>query len=549
MSVVRNKSHSLKQVLLVLLVLAAPISVGAQHEMEPEHGGNSERSAKARELAQSIHKTLDCGDCHGEMEMEMGRGSVEPVTTCGRCHQYALMQYLPSVHAVASRRGIPHAPTCVECHGSHNVQATGNPRAATSKLLLSTETCGRCHGSVKLTAMHRLPANVVADYSSSFHGLSLALGDQRVANCASCHSYHEIRRSSDPLSSVNRANLAQTCGECHQGAAATFATGGIHHRPDTPGHKLVDVVRTMYVMMIVVTVGLMFGHNVLDFWRRARQRWLERKRNTANSATRENRPSELPEEPQLNKRTYILRFTAAERIQHWTLAASFMVLALTGFALQYGWNIPLLEAQQSALWRGFLHRGAAVVFMLLAVHHVGYVSFSRRGRSNLRALIPRLRSLKDIACRCAACFRLGPPSLSDWRDLIATVKYNLGLTQTRPAMGRFTYAEKMEYFALLWGSAVMILTGLILWFEVPFLNRFKYWVFDLATVVHLYEAVLATLAIIVWHFYFTIFNPHVFPLSTTMVTGRISREEMEREHKLELMSLDQPPPSGPDMNQ
>ena len=105
-------------------------------------------------------------------------------------------------------------------------------------------------------------------------------------------------------------------------------------------------------------------------------------------------------------------------------------------------------------------------------------------------------------------------------------------------MGRFTYAEKMEYFALIWGSVVMIVTGLILWFEVPFLNRFKYWVFDLATVLHFYEAVLATLAIVVWHFYFTIFNPHVFPLSKTMLTGRIDREEMEREHALELKSLE-----------
>lgn len=81
MSVVQNKSHSLKQTLLVLIVLAVPVSVGAQHEMESEHGGSSEQSAKAREFAQSIHKTLDCGDCNGEMEMETGRGYLIHVVT------------------------------------------------------------------------------------------------------------------------------------------------------------------------------------------------------------------------------------------------------------------------------------------------------------------------------------------------------------------------------------------------------------------------------------------------------------------------------------
>jgi cytochrome b subunit of formate dehydrogenase len=226
-------------------------------------------------------------------------------------------------------------------------------------------------------------------------------------------------------------------------------------------------------------------------------------------------------------------------MQHWTLAASFGALALTGFALKYTWRIPFLEAQQGALLRAWLHRAAAIVFITLAVFHVCYMLLTRRGRYNLRAFLPRIRSVRDFLCACAACLRLGPPSRADWRDLIQTVKYNLGLVPTRPAMGRFTYAEKMEYLGLLWGSGVMIVTGLILWFEISFLNRFQYWVYDLMTTVHYYEALLATLAIFAWHFYYTIYNPHVFPLSTTMVTGRISHQEMERDHSLELRVLEE----------
>jgi hypothetical protein len=80
----------------------------------------------------------------------------------------------------------------------------------------------------------------------------------------------------------------------------------------------------------------------------------------------------------------------------------------------------------------------------------------------------------------------------------------------------------------------MIATGLLLWFETPFLNRFPYWAIDLVTTVHFYEALLATLSLFAWHFYYTIYNPSVFPFATTMVTGRISHEDMERDHALEL---------------
>ena len=86
---------------------------------------------------------------------------------------------------------------------------------------------------------------------------------------------------------------------------------------------------------------------------------------------------------------------------------------------------------------------------------------------------------------------------------------NRPYARERPAYGRFTYWERMEYWALVWGAGVMISTGVILWFEVPVLNRVPYWAFELARTVHLYEAILATLAIIVWHLYFVVAVPSV----------------------------------------
>ena len=555
MSYAGNKSYPLKLAALALWTLAVPVWLLAQHggRVGPEHGGASsaERAAKEREVAGSVHNSLDCSDCHGEMAMEMGVGRVDPVSTCARCHSQEAEAFRPSVHGVAFRRGVEHAATCVECHGSHSVQPTKSAQSTVPRLLASTETCARCHESVSLTETHRLPANVVPDFRGSFHGLSASQGDQRVANCASCHGYHEVRPSRDPLSTVNKANLAQTCGACHVGTTAGFASGGVHHRPDTPGHSLVGLARAMYLMMIAVTISLMLAHNGLDFRGRLRDR-LRRRGGSPKRSTSGERGSSPPPPPGgdavvptkpassrgSNEGPAYLRFTLNERVQHWTLAASFILLAATGFALKFAWRVPGLEAQQGVLLRGFVHRAAGVVFIALAVYHVGYMTLTRRGRYNLRSLAPQVRSARDFLCRCAACFRLGPPSVADWRDLIRAVKYNLGLAPTRPAMGRFTYAEKMEYLALIWGSAVMIVTGLALWFEVPFLNRFQYWVFDLATTVHFYEALLATLSIFAWHFYYTIYNPHVFPLSKTMLTGRISREEMGRDHALELQEVE-----------
>lgn len=553
--------------------LAIPVWLLAQHGgetgggggMQSEHGGaNSAQAAvKESELRRSVHQKLDCSECHGETEM--GFSKLDPVETCASCHRQAFEAFQTSVHADSVRNEMPQAASCVACHGSHDVQAVSDPQSPVSRMRVSEQTCAKCHESPTWTETHpSIPPDVVADYRRSFHGLSAALGDQRVANCASCHSYHEILLSSNPLSTTNERNLAQTCAACHTGAGAattatsgsipTFATGGVHRNPEITGFKIVDIAGWLYLMMITMTVGFMVTHNLIDLYGRFRERLARRREKskdikTVAQNTEQSLPSEgdviipaesekVPAKAAGKHRTYP-RFTVNERIQHWALAASFITLVVTGFALVYGWQFPFLEAQQGALWRGWLHRAAAVVFIILSVYHAGFMLLTRRGRMNLREFLPRFRSIKDFICGCAACFRLGPPSLADWKNLIRMVKYNLGFAPAPPAMGRFNYTEKLEYFGLVWGSTVMIVTGLILWFETPFLNRFPYWAIELATTVHYYEAILAALSIIVWHFYFTIFNPDVFPLSKTMITGEIDREEMQRNHALELETLEE----------
>jgi cytochrome b subunit of formate dehydrogenase len=560
-SAARINTNRLKLAVLALFTLMIPVWLAAQHggRMGGEGEGmmNSSESPlieeKRRELAAGVHKKLGCSECHGETEH--GFEKLDPVTTCADCHKPQMAVFAESIHAVSVDEAKPNAASCVACHGSHDVLAVANPQSPVSRWRVTEATCARCHDREVLSPDRGAPRNFVADYRQSFHGLSAALGDRRVANCASCHSYHAILPSDNPLSTVNRKNLVQTCGACHAGATgATFATGGVHYNPDVTGFRIVDFVRAMYLMMITLAIGFMLTHNAIDLYGRLRDRFRRKKREMAKktesgeSNSGQPRPSEgeqiggnksessLKFEPKAE--TKYPRFTLNERIQHWTLAASFFLLVVTGFALKYTWQAPFLEAQEWALWRGFLHRAAATVFIALSVYHVAFMLLTRRGRDNLRAFLPKFRTVRDILCGCAACFRLGPPSVADWKNLIQIVKYNLGFAPAPPAMGRFNYAEKLEYFGLVWGSTVMIITGLVLWFETPFLNRFPYWGIELATAVHYYEAILATLSILVWHFYFTIFNPDVFPLSRAMITGEIDREEMERNHRLELEKIE-----------
>ena len=117
------------------------------------------------------------------------------------------------------------------------------------------------------------------------------------------------------------------------------------------------------------------------------------------------------------------------------------------------------------------------------------------------------------------------------------LKYNLGLSATKPAFDRFCYIEKAEYWAMAWGTILMALTGAILWFDNTSMGYITKLGFDIARVIHFYEAVLATLAIIVWHFYFVIFNPEVYPMNLAWLTGRMSEKEMLEEHPLQLAEL------------
>jgi len=121
------------------------------------------------------------------------------------------------------------------------------------------------------------------------------------------------------------------------------------------------------------------------------------------------------------------------------------------------------------------------------------------------------------------------PEVRDVRNGLQTVGYNLGRRRELPLYPKFNYAEKVEYWSLVWGGIIMIVTGIVLWAHNLMLQHFPKWVIDVATAIHYYEAILATLAILVWHFYAVIFDPDIYPLKWTFWTGRAPEHEVREE--------------------
>lgn len=212
------------------------------------------------------------------------------------------------------------------------------------------------------------------------------------------------------------------------------------------------------------------------------------------------------------------RFSVSLRVQHVILMTTFFILAITGVPLFYPDQFKgVFFFEDSSLLRGLMHRFAAVGLMLLSVWHMGYVTFREDGHRNLKAILPRL-----------------PRDLIDWwHDIL----WQLGIRKTKPKVGKYGWVEKFEYFAVVWGTLVMVASGLVLWFSEAVLRVVPLWVIDVAKVVHRYEAILAILSIVVWHMYTVHWKPGVFPGSRTWVTGRISRHEMMHEHALEYEAL------------
>jgi cytochrome b subunit of formate dehydrogenase/nitrate reductase cytochrome c-type subunit len=456
-----------------------------------------ESSVHGRAVANGSKNAAVCTDCHGAHEILPANDAKSPISkfavaaTCGKCHAEVANTFNVSIHGQALARGNAMAPTCTDCHGIHSIKPHTDPNSPVAEQNVSRDICARCHEGVRLSQEFGVPSNRVTSYFDSYHGLAAEGGSVVAANCSSCHGVHDILPSSDPRSTINRANLDATCGKCHKGVTQKFTRTPVHLqdgvRTKDIGSIAVRWVRVIYIALILLVIGLMFLHNAV-IWR---HKAIARRR---------------------MQNPFMTRMTVNQRWQHLVLLTSFIVLVISGFALKFPntWFAHTLGMGENL--RGIIHRIAGVVLIGAGIYHVCYVAAAREGRRLLRDLAPRPK---------------------DALDLWGTMRYYLGLSSEKPKFGRFNYAEKAEYWALVWGTALMGLTGVMIWAKVWVGDLLARWWVDVATAVHFYEAILATLAIVVWHFYQVFFDPDVYPMNWAWWDGKMPVEHYEREHELD----------------
>jgi len=215
---------------------------------------------------------------------------------------------------------------------------------------------------------------------------------------------------------------------------------------------------------------------------------------------------------ELTNGQWILRFDRSQVLQHLLLTVTFMALVVTGFALRFPeawWVRGLQGIGMTEPMRFNLHRVAAVGLIIASCWHAYYVLLTKRGKREFRALWPRW---------------------SDFREFVGNLRYHTFRSERKVKFGRYDYSQKAEYWALIWGTGLMAITGIILWFPAAVTRVFPPITVPAAQTIHYYEAWLATLAILVWHFFFVIFHPEEYPMSWTWLTGKMSRESAEEHH-------------------
>ncbi len=352
-----------------------PVNCATCHEQQTESYNASVHGLAAK----AGHRdAATCQDCHDSHEIVPANLPASPLhysrlaQTCGACHDQEVRDWAMSVHGQALAAGTRDAPTCTDCHSEHKIQALKNTSPE-----VSAEVCSRCHASERLNTKYNLPADRVKTFFESYHGLAVQYGSTVAANCGSCHGYHKILPSTDPRSTINKAHLVETCGKCHPGADEKFASGKIHvdlaagNGGTDFSAKINRWVRRVYLVLIFGTIGAMFIHNALLFLRKVAARY---------------RVAVRP----------VMRMSLAQRWQHFVLAASFIILAVTGFALKFpdSWLARALGSSEP--FRRWTHRIAGIVLLLVGLWHLIYLLSSKDGRRLVCDLFPVKKDMADV---------------------------------------------------------------------------------------------------------------------------------------------------------
>jgi cytochrome b subunit of formate dehydrogenase len=419
--------------------------------------------------------------------------------TCGKCHPKQREEYAKSVHgkAVLEDKN-QYAAICSDCHSTHDVES---PAKASARLAI-VQNCGTCH------------ADSLKTYTGTYHGQVNTLGFAYTAKCYDCHGSHGVQRVSDANSSVHPENRLNTCQKCHKDATPGFVTFEPH--ATTHDYARYPQVWLASKFMIALLIGVF-----LFFWSHTALWWYREYRDRQEGKSR---PHVMIDDTLHSQDKQFQRFGPVWRAAHLVFALSVMTLVLTGMSVLFAetaWAKAVMAIFGSPKSAAFAHRiAAAIMLSIFFVHLV--VVFLRIARN--------LRSWNWF----------GPVSLvPNWQDLkdaVAMFKWFFGLG-ARPNFDRWTYWEKFDYWAVFWGMAIIGGSGMMLAFPAVTATFLPGWLFNVATIIHGEEAILAAVFLFTVHFFNNHFRPDKFPLDTVMFTGAVPLEEFRREHGLEYKRL------------
>jgi cytochrome b subunit of formate dehydrogenase len=448
-----------------------------------------------------------CYDCHAphyiyaKNSVERAEWRLSVPNACGKCHAKERGQYATSVHgkAVLNEKN-PAAAICSDCHTTHDV---ADPAKDDAKLVI-TKNCGGCH------------AENLKTYTGTYHGQVNTLGYAYTAKCFDCHGSHDVQSVGDPKSSTHPDNRLKTCQKCHEGATKGFTTFEPHGTPhDFNRYPYIWIASKFMLLLLAGTFAFFWSHTALWFYREYKER-NERK------SSLHVRTDELLEGKFKGK--YYQRFPLGWRIAHLAFALSLMILTLTGMTVLYSdttWAPVVMHWLGGPKVAAVIHRTCAVLFGVILfaqlIYFVMHIAYDRRTFDwyGPNSLVPRSQDLWDI---------------------VAMVKWFLGLGP-RPVFDHWTYWQKFDYWAPL-GAVIFIGgTGVMLWGPNVTAAFLPGWAFNVATILHGEEALLAVLFLFTVHFFNNHFRPDKFPLDIVMFTGSVRLEEFKREHRVEYNRL------------
>jgi len=548
-----ERSLAIAPMLCFAVVVTLSVTASATTPRNPSDPGwcracHREAAFLPQPVSPWAHEEVACRECHQnyqfdpheEVEVaegelieamkERGVGNPVAMAACFDCHDAADEDQparWPHGDNDGLGKGLPH---CLDCHGSVHLIRLESSLPDLQRRQIMNRRCASCHANAARMAVgatgvdssgerqhppefadgkglksgghgghghHDGPAatGLMGGYQDTVHGRKLSLGSSRAPGCVDCHGGHEV--------SVPGPDGPDPCKACHENSGPGFRALAIHQPLSFERRPVGAWTLKFFAWLTFLTILALSIHVLLDVVATLR-RGLRRK----------------PEDEEPVPEGSVQRFDVHQRISHGLMIVSFVLLVLTGWPLTthgIGASRTLMDWFGGVDGCGLVHRIAGIGLVVCALHHMAWLAVMWfKGRLRFSML----------------------PALKDFKDVIGNVMYFFGLKAERPHFGRYSYFEKFDYWAVFWGCVIMIGSGLMRWFPETLAEYAPAWAYDIAYVAHTDEALLAALAIFVWHFYNVHLRPAVFPMSWVFLTGRISLHELREDHRQEYDALD-----------